>query len=253
MSTMPKAINVAVQMPSSSPSIPGGAASASSVSRVPCDDPRWLWQALAHDAATPVFVVDRSGMIEYANAAAIDMLRPDPSATVVGRTLGQVMGQDSAQERMLHVHEALSTGKTILMDDMRRGRLWRCSVRAIPTPVNAAHGSRSVLIVAQLASLAQALGQSNAHVLKPKTGDAGRLSDLTARELEILKLIGLGMSTLEIAKHLGRSVKTIEWHRVSLGEKLGVVNRVELARIAIAAGLVGLDEPAPMQDSRRDE
>jgi hypothetical protein len=30
---------------------------------------------------------------------------------------------------------------------------------------------------------------------------------------------------------------------VSLGEKLGVTNRVELARLAIAAGLVGLNEP----------
>jgi DNA-binding NarL/FixJ family response regulator len=35
-------------------------------------------------------------------------------------------------------------------------------------------------------------------------------------------------------------VKTIEWHRVSLGTKLGVTNRVELARIAIRAGVVGL-------------
>jgi DNA-binding NarL/FixJ family response regulator len=60
------------------------------------------------------------------------------------------------------------------------------------------------------------------------------------------------MSTIDIAKHLGRSVKTIEWHRVSLGEKLGVVNRVELARIAIAAGMVSLDEKAPLQTSTKD-
>jgi DNA-binding NarL/FixJ family response regulator len=58
-----------------------------------------------------------------------------------------------------------------------------------------------------------------------------------------LKLIGIGLSTADIARRLERSVKTVEWHRVSLGEKLGVTNRVELARIAIAAGLVSLDEP----------
>jgi hypothetical protein len=39
---------------------------------------------------------------------------------------------------------------------------------------------------------------------------------------------------------------------VSLGEKLGVVNRVELARIAIAAGLVGLEERAPLQTTSKD-
>jgi DNA-binding CsgD family transcriptional regulator len=47
-------------------------------------------------------------------------------------------------------------------------------------------------------------------------------------------------------------VKTIEWHRVSLGEKLGVVNRVEIARIAIAAGLVGVDEPAPVSPAAKN-
>jgi DNA-binding CsgD family transcriptional regulator len=215
-------------------------------SHTPTPDAGWLWQARALDSAMPIFVVDRHGIVESANAQAIDLLRPDAGGVVVGRSLSALLGQEQGQERMHHVHDAMATGRTILYDEMRRGRLWRCSLRAIPSPT----GCRSVLVVAHLASLVQALGQSQGTVLKAKNNDAGKLSDLTARELEILKLIGVGMSTLEIAKHLGRSVKTIEWHRVSLGEKLGVVNRVELARIAIAAGLVGLDEPSPMQSTR---
>jgi DNA-binding CsgD family transcriptional regulator len=71
----------------------------------------------------------------------------------------------------------------------------------------------------------------------------GRVQKIGRKTEEILKLIGIGLSTADIAKRLGRSVKTVEWHRVSLGDKLGVTNRVELARIAIAAGLVSLDEP----------
>ena len=50
--------------------------------------------------------------------------------------------------------------------------------------------------------------------------------------------IGEGLSTSEIASRLHRSVKTIEWHRASLGTKLKAANRVELARHAIKLGLV---------------
>jgi DNA-binding CsgD family transcriptional regulator len=45
------------------------------------------------------------------------------------------------------------------------------------------------------------------------------------------------MSTQEMSDALGRSVKTVEGHRLSLGEKLGQHSKVGLARLSIAAGL----------------
>jgi len=71
------------------------------------------------------------------------------------------------------------------------------------------------------------------------------LGALTNREREVLGLIGQGYSLAEIADQLYRSQKTIQTHRLSLGRKLGVNNRVELARIAIAAGLAPLDDDLP--------
>ncbi len=70
---------------------------------------------------------------------------------------------------------------------------------------------------------------------------AEQLDVLTPREREILALIAEGESLPEIAQRLHRSLKTIESHRLSLGRKLNASNRVELARIAIAAGLVKID------------
>lgn len=64
-----------------------------------------------------------------------------------------------------------------------------------------------------------------------------RLDRLTPRELEVLDLIANGLSTADIANRLHRSQKTIKTHRLALGRKLGVTNRVELARIAIETGL----------------
>ncbi|MEM9347549.1 MAG: helix-turn-helix transcriptional regulator [Planctomycetota bacterium] len=68
------------------------------------------------------------------------------------------------------------------------------------------------------------------------------IDTLTPREREILILIAEGDSLSEIAQKLSRSLKTIESHRLSLGRKLKVSNRVELAKIAIATGLVTLSE-----------
>lgn len=71
---------------------------------------------------------------------------------------------------------------------------------------------------------------------------AEAIDSLTPREREILVLIGEGDSLPEIAQKLSRSLKTIESHRLALGRKLNVSNRVELAKIAIRAGLVSIAE-----------
>jgi DNA-binding CsgD family transcriptional regulator len=78
----------------------------------------------------------------------------------------------------------------------------------------------------------------DAEVIDARFQDRGLLQKLTPRETEVLMLIGEGLSTADISKRLFRTIKTIEAHRASLGRKLGVSNRVQLARIALAAGLV---------------
>lgn len=60
------------------------------------------------------------------------------------------------------------------------------------------------------------------------------LRSLSDRELEVLRLIGEGMSTAEIAAALNRSVKTVESHRAALKTKLGAQSNAELIRIAVA-------------------
>lgn len=65
-----------------------------------------------------------------------------------------------------------------------------------------------------------------------------KLASVTPRELEILRMIGLGMSRVEIADAIHRSLKTVDSHRASIMEKLGVDDRVQLAILAIREGLV---------------
>jgi DNA-binding NarL/FixJ family response regulator len=58
------------------------------------------------------------------------------------------------------------------------------------------------------------------------------MAALTARELEIFQLIGLGQSTREIAETLHLSTKTVDTHRAHIIEKLKFKNTKELSRYA---------------------
>ncbi|MEM6553386.1 MAG: response regulator transcription factor [Planctomycetota bacterium] len=78
-------------------------------------------------------------------------------------------------------------------------------------------------------------------VIESGYADLGPLSVLSSRELEVLALLGQGMSAKEIAGVLHRSPKTVENHRNAIGNKLGVGDRVLLAAMARRAGLTRAD------------
>ncbi len=66
-----------------------------------------------------------------------------------------------------------------------------------------------------------------------------RLGRLSPRELEVLTLLGHGLSNKDIAARLYLSVRTVEGHLLSLYRKLEVHNRVEAAVAALRLGLGG--------------
>ena len=61
---------------------------------------------------------------------------------------------------------------------------------------------------------------------------------LTPRELEVVKLIAEAFTNRQIAETLRVSEKTVESHRANVLSKLGMRDRVELARYAVRRGLV---------------
>ena len=68
----------------------------------------------------------------------------------------------------------------------------------------------------------------------------GRSPELTAREIEVLRLLAEGRGTKDIAASLQISVKTIETHRKNIMVKLDLHSVAELTKYAIREGFTTL-------------
>lgn len=64
-------------------------------------------------------------------------------------------------------------------------------------------------------------------------GVASPVDKLSDREFEVLRLLGRGFGSREIAEALSLSVKTVETHRAHIKEKLGFKEAGEMVRFAI--------------------
>jgi DNA-binding NarL/FixJ family response regulator len=73
---------------------------------------------------------------------------------------------------------------------------------------------------------------------RPRAGDHLPSDPLTARELQVVKLIAEGYTSDEIAEQLVIRRKTVDHHRAHILEKLKMRNVAELTRYAIRRGLV---------------
>ncbi|KAB0499621.1 response regulator [Pseudomonas vancouverensis] len=83
----------------------------------------------------------------------------------------------------------------------------------------------------------QALTRNQKH--QPEPTDS---HNLTARQLEILRLIVRGKSTREIANGLGLSVKTVETHRSQVMKRLQIFDVAGLVLFAVREQIISLDD-----------
>ncbi|MCB0155271.1 MAG: response regulator transcription factor [Anaerolineae bacterium] len=133
----------------------------------------------------------------------------------------RVVALTSFAENQL-VQEALQAGATsYLLKDV--------PARELAEAIRGAYAGRTTLASAA----AQALIQQ---VVKNKELQVE--TDLTERELTVLRLMVDGLSNKEIAKELNLSPNTIRSHVSSILSKLGVTNRTEAVRLALQRHLI---------------
>jgi PAS domain S-box-containing protein len=198
-----------------------------------CADPSCLaaFRTIIGDIECPVFVADGSGRYVVANHAFCELLGA-PASRVLGSRISDWFGSEVAAERRALREHVLRTGRAVHVTDMLRGRRYTGVVRPFEAP------PLTGCILVTLQPRPPMEDERRAGLYPLKHHDLGPLSGLTKREMEILELIGQGLTQREIGARLGRTVKTIEAHRAALGRKLGARKNVNLVQIAMAAGML---------------
>ena len=142
-------------------------------------------------------------------AATRAILAEDPNARIIALTT-----YDGDED----IHRALSAGaRGYLLKDMMRTDL----VGAIRT-VHRGQRSIPAPIAARIAE----------HT--PRVG-------LTARELEVLRLVADGLSNAQVAERIGRTEGTVKVHLKNILQKLDVHDRTEAVTTALRRGFIRLD------------
>lgn len=99
---------------------------------------------------------------------------------------------------------------------------------------HAVRGSDALLAPAVTRRLVERFAQR-----RPPTKASVRVADqLTARELQVLKLVASGLSNSEIARELDVSGTTVKTHVARVLMKLGLRDRVQAVVVAYESGLV---------------
>jgi PAS domain S-box-containing protein len=172
--------------------------------------------------SVPSYVLDRSGMIRWLNAAA---------ATIVGDASGRhftevVAPEDERRSRETFARKLLSRDVTDFEIDVVRPDGTRVAVEISSAPLEE-HGH--VVGVFGLAH-AQDLDEAAARPL--------RKTELTGRQHEILLLLAEGRSTREIAERLVISQDTVRNHIRELLRRLRVHSRIAAIAAARQQGLL---------------
>jgi DNA-binding NarL/FixJ family response regulator len=130
-------------------------------------------------------------------------------------------------DRNEYVYEAMKAGASgFLLKDIRRGQL--------TDAIRTAFAGETLVAPAITRRLIEQFCR------RPSAAHArhGELIDLTPREIEVLTLIGKGMSNTEIALHLVVAETTVKTHVSRLLSKLNLRDRAQVVVMAYETGLI---------------
>jgi DNA-binding CsgD family transcriptional regulator len=214
----------------------------------------FAFAALTAEPNTGVGVVNSLGQVIYLNEQGAKILHGS-SATAkeyIGRFWHDHMPAEWVRERLRVLSMIAITGKPVLMRTIWRDHqqfTWIYPIDRSTMEEGGDHPDADALpppdlfltITRRVASdeEAEQLMPSNDHIEEVDSGlmRLRALDSLSPRELQVLALLGQGLSMGETARVLRLSEKTVDNHRNAIHQRLGVHERSSLVKIAARAGL----------------
>ncbi len=199
---------------------------------VAADDPLARAGLAAILAALPDCLVVAQGSSELAAEAAHGLI--DAPVDVIVWDLGRDEADRDAEE-------TLSSGAPVLalVADAEAGALaWGLGCRGML--LRQADAEQLATAVTALAAGLVVLAPALAVALSPDAEMGDVVSDLTPRELEVLRLVTEGLTNKAIAQRLAISDHTVKFHVNAILSKLGAQSRTDAVVRATRLGLIAL-------------
>ena len=199
-----------------------------------------VWNALVTQPGIGIVMISEAGVVQYVNdqGAHLFVGEGESGESFIGRDIHNFMPSPFVDERLDLFKQMKQDDQPRLLRSIWHGAQHFSWIQQLPQK----DGTVSFLVITRR------VGKGDEEQLMEEAGDikieesnvidlGEELGKLSPRELEVLALMGVGMRIDDIAKALHRSPKTIESHRLSMGRKLQIKDRIMLARLANRAGL----------------
>ncbi|MCB1281989.1 MAG: hypothetical protein KDB18_10750, partial [Salinibacterium sp.] len=176
---------------------------------------------------------DHDRIVRNCNARSAELFLKGSPPDAIGKSLSELFGPKWAEERHKVLDRVHLTGKPAIIRHIRHGRQIQSTIHLLCEPGE----DKANFLVLTVAGEHDPEDPERFEIVESELAHLGPLDALSKRELEVLALIGHGMSTSAIAEALHRSPRTIERHCDSLRAKLNTTSRIKLAKFAHRAGL----------------
>lgn len=197
--------------------------------------------ALLDLCVSPVSVVREDGLIFFGNAVAKRIFASSMKAkgpdNVVGMNLRELDPPEFFAERVALLQRLAAEERDGVIRDIWEGEQIMTHFRLLPRQTPDEKLRMFLVVHERAAGPATTTPRPGTELHEPENQMLGPLAKLSPRELEVLALVGEGMTAAQIAARLERSEETINTHRASLLRKLNCQNAVQLGVIAYRAGL----------------
>ena len=201
-----------------------------------------VWATLTSDPHAGVSIVTREGRTLWLNDQAARLFYGDQAraSDYIGLVWREHHDPAWIEERVALLRQIEADGRPRLLRTIWLGWQLLSWIHPIEPASDDAAPEPRFLVISRRAPVdvsQRGLTDGDYALVDSAVADLGPLAVLTSRELEVLALLGQGLSSKEIGRVLHRSPKTVENHRNAIGQKLGVSDRLALAEMARRAGL----------------
>jgi DNA-binding CsgD family transcriptional regulator len=198
-------------------------------------DPTKLWQAFSQTPGVGVSITDAEGNLIFVNSTALVLFSETDQLDYTGKRISDYHPPEFVEERLAMIRRVLDENRPLSIEHIYLGK--RIESTVWPLPDKRPPCDRVLVISRAYSENSPAGGLKAPEVLHSEYIDLGPLNVLSKREIEVLVLMGHGMSVPSAAKMLYRSPKTIERHKASISHKLQLKGQADMVAIVTAMGL----------------